>query len=300
MRDETIAGRVESLRLRQLESWTEVRTRYENLSGVQTKSFECGGATIRVQYNPSRIVSSSAKVDARSLAERPCFLCRANRPAEQELLAWGNGRYDIAVNPFPIFSRHLTVSSCGHEPQRIAGRIGDMAALAKDLPDYTIFYNGPACGASAPDHMHFQAGCRGGMPFEAGWRDAPVCDVSEYDGCRISRINAGFRTAYVVEADDAALLTAAFGSLYDTLPLLPGEAEPMMNLLCWYEPQGWILALFPRRRHRPSCYTATGDEHLLISPASVDMGGLLVVPRAEDFEKIEPTRIARIFREVCF
>lgn len=150
---------------RQLQVWDTARNNFEALKNVKVKEFNVDGATIKVQFNPGRIVSSAAKVDAKSLKERKCFLCAANRPAVQEGIAWGND-YTILINPFPIFPRHLTIPCNEHVDQLISGRIADMMSLSRDLEGFTLFYNGPKCGASAPDHMHFQAGNRGFMPME--------------------------------------------------------------------------------------------------------------------------------------
>jgi ATP adenylyltransferase/5',5'''-P-1,P-4-tetraphosphate phosphorylase II len=158
---------VNGLISRQMNDWSLAGNNYAALAGVKVKRFEVNGREVQVQFNPARIVSSAAKVDDKSLSERRCFLCAANRPVEQEGLAWGD-LYTILVNPFPIFPRHLTIPSNNHKPQRIKGRIGDMLGLAADLHDFVIFYNGPKCGASAPDHCHFQAGSKGLMSLPAG------------------------------------------------------------------------------------------------------------------------------------
>lgn len=143
--------------------WPLAARNFDALDGVEVRSIAMPGMDIKVQFNPARIVSSGAKVDARSLAERPCFLCGKNRPAEQRGIDWRG--YTVLVNPFPIFPRHLTIPAVGHTPQRIQGRVADMLALAAELPGYTVFYNGPRCGASAPDHMHFQAGNSDFLPI---------------------------------------------------------------------------------------------------------------------------------------
>lgn len=149
----------------QLASWETARNNYAALSGVRVKELNVNGILYKVQFNPARIVSSGAKVDAKSILERKCFLCPANLPPVQKGIPFG-GHYNILVNPFPIFPRHLTVPELAHTPQRIATRFTDMLELAEALTDYTIFYNGPKCGASAPDHAHFQAGNKGFMPIE--------------------------------------------------------------------------------------------------------------------------------------
>lgn len=72
-----------------------------------------------------------------------------------------------------------------------------------------------------------------------------------------------------------------------------------MNLLVWMEAGRWVICLFPRATHRPACYAAEGEAHILISPATVDMGGVLITPREEDFEKLTAADVATILSDVC-
>ena len=157
MAEKVTSALVDAFLQEQLAEWEQARNNFAALSGVKVKEVDIDGMTVKVQFNPARIVSSAAKVDAKSLKERKCFLCAANRPAVQRGIEWG-GHYTILINPFPIFPRHLTIPDNNHVDQLISGRIADMVSLAGDLKGYTVFYNGPKCGASAPDHMHFQAG----------------------------------------------------------------------------------------------------------------------------------------------
>ena len=173
------AAIIEDFLREQCAEWPLAGRNFGALEGVEVRRVEMPGWTLKVQFNPARIVSSGAKVDARSLAERPCFLCEANRPAEQRGLEWGDGRYTVLVNPFPIFPRHLTIPATAHTPQRIKGRVADMLRLAGELEGYTVFYNGPRCGASAPDHMHFQAGNSDFLTIAAALEDAELQTVAE-------------------------------------------------------------------------------------------------------------------------
>ena len=240
--------KIEKLFSDQLSSWELAKNNYTALSRVKVKELDVNGTHYKVQFNPTRIVSSAAKVDTKSIQERKCFLCPANLPAVQRGLPFKEN-YQILVNPFPIFPKHLTVPALEHVDQRIKNRFGDMLDLATYAQDYVVFYNGPKCGASAPDHVHFQAGNKGFLPLEQEWK--------------------------------------------------PGEEEPMMNLLTWVEGGQWVVCIFPRSKHRPSCYTAEGDANILISPASVDMGGVFITPLEKDFEKLTATDIAAILGEVC-
>ena len=209
------------------------------------------------------------------------------------------GHYNILVNPFPIFPRHLTVPETAHVAQRIAPRFGDMLDLARQLTDYTIFYNGPKCGASAPDHAHFQAGNKGFMPIEQDWRRQVAGKVADYGQATLWWLNDAPRTTLVIESADRKTAIKLFDTVYHSLDIQPGEDEPMMNVLVMYEDNKWIVFVFPRAKHRPACYTAEGDANLLSSPASVDLGGVFITPVKKDFIKITAEDIAQILSEVC-
>lgn len=284
----------------QLAQWPEAAARYEALNGVRLKELEVDGIRYRMQCNPARIVSSGAKVDAASIGKRPCFLCGKNRPAQQIVLPWG-GHYEILVNPFPIFRQHLTIPEVSHTPQRIGSRLGDMLDLAHDLPEFTLFYNGPHCGASAPDHAHFQAAPRGQMPIEQQWQALAGEPAAHQGEAKLYLLNEQPRTTVVIVSprrEDALTLAQEVISL---LPLQEeAPEEPMLNLLALYEEGRWTMILFPRLKHRPACYSEADEtRRLLCSPASVDMGGLFILPRPEDFEKMTAHDIRQILQEVC-
>ena len=262
---------INNLLTEQLASWETARNNYAALSGVQVKELDVNGIPYKVQFNPARIVSSGAKVDAQSIKERKCFLCPANLPPVQKGIPF-EGHYNILVNPFPIFPLHLTIPEVAHVNQRIAVRFKDMLALAQALTDYTIFYNGPKCGASAPDHAHFQAGNKGFMPIEKDWHGQVAGKVADHGEATLWYLNDAPRATLVIEA--------------------------MMNVLAWYEDEKWIVCVFPREKHRPACYTAEGDANLLSSPASVDLGGVFITPVEKDFLKITAEDIAQILSEV--
>lgn len=289
---------IHNLLTEQLVSWETARNNYAALSGVQVKELNVNGILYKVQFNPARIVSSGAKVDAKSIKERKCFLCPANLPAEQKGIPF-EGHYNILVNPFPIFPRHLTIPETAHVNQRISPRFGDMLDLAQQLTDYTIFYNGPKCGASAPDHAHFQAGNKGFMPIEQSWRELVAGKVADYGQDTLWHLNDTPRTTLVIESADRKTAIKLFDIVYHSLDIQPGEDEPMMNVLGMYETGKWIVFIFPRAKHRPACYTAEGDANLLSSPASVDLGGVFITPVEKDFIKITAEDIAQILGEVC-
>ncbi len=282
----------------QLSEWPLAQANYQALSAVCVKELHVGGIAYKVQYNPARIASSGAKTDTQSIQARKCFLCASNRPAEQRGIPFKE-HYEVLVNPYPIFPKHLTIPDTTHTEQCIEGRIHDMLELAQALPEFTIFYNGPRCGASAPDHMHFQAGSRGFMPIETDWKERKGEKVMQQGGATLRRMNDAPRNTLVIEStciDDAERL---FNIIYQNLPTLPADEEPMMNLLAMYDEGKWILFILLRHKHRPSCYTAQGNEQLLCSPASVDLGGVFILPIAEDFEKITDEMAENIVSEVC-
>lgn len=290
---------VEKLFERQFVKWPMAKNNFEALKGVKVKEVKVNNATFKVQFNPARIVSSAAKVDAKSLKERKCFLCAANRPAEQEGIEI-DGDYTILINPFPIFPRHLTIPCNEHVDQRIYSRIGDMMDIAAQLDDYILFYNGPKCGASAPDHMHFQAGNKGFMTFDADLALAQKEEIAKSGEGELSLIKGLSRVAFLIENTSTKDAEDLFKSLYKAFPLLEGEDEPMLNILCWYGDGKWTIAVFPRVKHRPSFYYAEGDANLLITPASVDMGGVFITPLEKDFNKVTSADIQNILNEVCY
>lgn len=289
---------IQNLLTEQLAAWEMARNNYAALAEVQEKELNVNGIPYKVQFNPARIVSSGAKVDAKSIQERKCFLCPANLPPVQKGIPFG-GHYNILVNPFPIFPRHLTIPEVEHVDQRMVSRIEDLMDLAQALPDYTIFYNGPRCGASAPDHAHFQAGSRGFLPIETDWRNQVAGIVSEWGEATLWYLNDAPRATFVIEAIDRGAARDLFQVICRTMAVKPGEEEAMMNVLALYEDNQWIIFIFPREKHRPACYTAEGEANLLSSPASVDLGGVFITPVEKDFLKITAEDIEQILSEVC-
>ncbi|MBQ8502230.1 MAG: DUF4922 domain-containing protein [Bacteroides sp.] len=291
-------NQVNNLIANQLEVWETARNNYNALSGVKVKELNVQGVPYKVQFNPARIVSSGAKVDAKTIKERKCFLCPANLPEVQKGIEFKE-HYNILVNPFPIFPRHLTIPEMAHVDQRIATRFGDMLDLAQALTDFTIFYNGPKCGASAPDHAHFQAGNKGFMPVEKDWKQQVAGQVGECGKATLSWLNDAPRATLVIESPGKEDAVKLFEIIYRNLPLKTDETEPMMNVLAMYEEERWVVFVFPREKHRPACYTAEGEANLLSSPASVDLGGVFITPVEKDFNKITAEDVAQILSEVC-
>lgn len=282
----------------QLGVWELARNNYNNLSTVQSKELDFGHFKVRVQFNPARIQSSAAKVDAKSIQERKCFLCPANLPAVQKGIDF-EGRYQILVNPFPIFPEHFTIPAYDHVDQLIFDRFEDMLTFSRLLDKYTLFYNGPKCGASAPDHVHFQAGSRGFMPIEAEVKNIDKQLVVEDAGLKVYALRNYLRNSFLIEATDKEKATSIFKKLYASLDIKEGEQEPMMNVLAWYEEGVYYVVVLPREQHRPSCFFAEGDANILISPASVDLGGVFITPQEKDFNEITERDIEAILKEIC-
>lgn len=285
----------------QLSSWELARLNYRELSKVRTRKLSFDGFEVQVQFNPARIISSSAKVDVRSIEERPCFLCTGNRPKEQTGIPLDDNMI-ILVNPFPIFRRHLTIPCESHTGQRIFNNFSLMLSLSQAMHMYTVFYNGPQSGASAPDHLHFQAGNIGFMPVEmdfTGGRYSRL--VSSVPGLEIWKWEGYRRGIITLRGNNGEKLAGVFGKLFESLSRSqPERPEPMMNILSGFSSDEWTIHIFPRKQHRPRQYFSSGDDRLLISPAAVDLGGVLITPRKEDYDKITAEDVIDIFSQVCF
>lgn len=288
---------VENLFQEQIRHWELARVNFDALKGVRVKMVDFGRFQIYVQFNPARLVSSNAKVDAKTIAHRACFLCESNRPSAQQSIAYGD--YSILINPFPIFPKHLTIPRCDHEDQRILPYFADMLNLARDLPDYVIFYNGPECGASAPDHMHFQAGNSSFLPLISDYArlKQPVSNVLyRVSGSEIFQIPDYLRTVVVIESSTTASATESFSKLYTTLQGHQSE-EPMMNVVCHFHENQWYTFVLPRARFRPWQYHADDDSQLLVSPATVEMSGVFITPIQSHFERITKEDISDILSQ---
>jgi ATP adenylyltransferase/5',5'''-P-1,P-4-tetraphosphate phosphorylase II len=284
----------------QLSEWDMAATNYNDLKNVRTKTLRFDGFEIVVQFNPKRIISSAAKVDTKSIQARPCFLCTQNRPKEQKGIPF-NHKYLVLVNPFPIFPKHLTIPIEEHTDQLIAGHFNDMLDLAAALPEFVVFYNGPKCGASAPDHFHFQAGSKKFLPIEKDFHNPLIREqLFKRNNVKIYSWEGYLRHAITLQGKDKKAISSAFDKLYENFhQLQPHEKEPMLNILAYVENEEWIVHVFPRVLHRPKQYYEEGEKQILLSPASVDLGGAFITPREEDFNKITGVDIADILSQVC-
>jgi ATP adenylyltransferase/5',5'''-P-1,P-4-tetraphosphate phosphorylase II len=287
----------------QMNSWDLLRRNYDSLEFVRVKSFWFDGLKINVQFNPKRITSTAAKVDDESVANRKCFLCIENLPEDQKGILLQD-RFILLCNPYPIFPQHFTISSLKHEPQRIDYSFKEILELTKLLsPDFNLVYNGPVCGASAPNHLHFQAGTKFFMPIENDIQqlnnDYGII-LKEDDKISISAINDGLRKLIFIESNEKSKIAKAFKKILAVYKnFSAGTVEPMMNIICSYDIEfGWNVIIFLRSKHRPECFYSEGSEKVLVSPAAIDLGGILITPREEDFVKIDKDFIRKILSEV--
>jgi len=288
---------IKSLLHEQVSNWELARTNYAGLKTVRTKSFDFGDFEVKVQFNPARIVSSGAKVDAKTIAERKCFLCTENRPSEQTSVDANN--YLVLVNPFPIFPEHFTIPRKEHVDQQIKPYFTDMLELAKALDDYLVFYNGPKCGASAPDHMHFQAGTIDFLPLVNDYKrlkDTHTNLLVSTEKMQLFTFENYMRTVYCIESNDIESAKDSFEKLYSHF-LTEEGIEPMMNLVCTYENGKWFTFVLPRKAFRPWQYTAEGNQQLMISPATVELCGIFITPVESHFDRISKEDIESILQQ---
>jgi hypothetical protein len=292
---------VDELFSSQLRDWELANINYGLLTKVKTREVDFGGFRISVQFNPERMRSSVAKVDAKSIEARPCFLCSKNRPAIQVGVSFEKD-LTMLVNPFPIFTRHLTIPSEQHVDQRILPNFPALLTLAEAMPDFVTFYNGPQCGASAPDHFHFQAGNKGFLPIENDFskRKYPRL-LSEKAGVEHWNWIGYMRGIMTLKSINKEELILAFNRFYNKFSdFQPDQPEPMLNILAYFYNDGWVIHIIPRKLHRPVQFFADGEKQILLSPGSVDLGGVIITPREEDFNKINASDISDIFNQVCF
>ncbi|MCI6672527.1 MAG: DUF4922 domain-containing protein [Prevotella sp.] len=281
---------------RQLATWTAAQQRFDDLQQVQTKTI----GMLKAQFNPARIVSTGASIKKEVIAERPCFLCEKNRPAVQIALPFDDD-FEILVNPFPILPIHFTIPSRHHQPQAIAEHYETICRLLEAYPEWMVFYNGPKCGASAPDHLHFQAGTSGLLPIQTQFSSLfqtaeAILKRNENEGLFLLKDYPFPAIALVAQTVSAS--GELFKLLYDALPLQRDDTEPMMNIVAWKAQDTFVSVVFPRSKHRPDCYYAIGEAQFLISPGALDMGGLFVLPRKEDYERVTIEKLTTIMTEI--
>lgn len=281
---------------RQLEVWTDARHRFRDLKHVETRQFS---DQLKLQWNPARIVSTGAKIDKKTLGERPCFLCDKNRPKDQ-MSKQIDEKFHLLVNPFPILPVHFTIPARKHQPQLIYKNYGEMHRFISLHSDLMVFYNGPKCGASAPDHLHFQAGTNGILPLQTNWQrlSRNLTDIiSLNDEEKISVVRDFIVPAFVIISKSAESDEALFRRLYKAMPQRGDETEPMMNIISWRKGEEFISVVIPREKHRPEAYFAEGDAQFVVSPGALDMSGLIITPREEDFRKLTEEKALSLLQE---
>jgi ATP adenylyltransferase/5',5'''-P-1,P-4-tetraphosphate phosphorylase II len=286
-----LTRQVEDLIKQQRSTWDLFRRGEDSLSEITVKKFSSDNREMIVQANPGRSFSTNAKVDPKSVAKRPCFLCPGSLPPSERGVAFG--RYIILPNPFPILRGHLTIASHDHEVQRIEGRIADFLFLTKELgPDRFVLYNGPRCGASAPDHMHFQACNSAGVPLFG--------QLPRFSGdSQVLPLTIWERNLIACEFKDGAEAETTIHTVVDSLKKITGDPqEPMLNIIALYRNNRYIVTVFPRAKHRSSCYFAEPSQRLSISPAAVEMAGIIVVAEAVHFDRVDEETVRDIYREV--
>jgi hypothetical protein len=298
----SLADLAAALLERQKKTWPGLTVGYEALGEARLREIRGDGWGVKIQFNPRRIVSSGAKVDPETIRRRPCFLCPDHLPPEQQAILY-RGDYLVLCNPMPIFPGHLTIAHRRHLPQSLPENVLTFLRLAADFgPHMTIFYNGPRAGASAPDHLHFQAAPAGLMPVEKEVLDPRKrTGARRRNGVEICRTVGLARGILVIEGKEEGAVAAAVGEVLGLLGRqATSDGEPMLNIFCTRTGGGWRLILFPRLKLRPAAYFLEGEERLLISPGAVDMGGMIITPMEKDFHTLTPDLVRGIYREVAF
>lgn len=293
----------------QLSVWPLAAENYRSLKKAGSKVLSIGGLPVTVQLNPCRRISSEASLDKESINRRPCFLCPENRPAEQtniEFEGRKGRRYRVTLNPYPIFPSHLVISSFEHTPQSIWHRYQDLLDFVRENNEYLGFYNGPESGASAPDHMHFQACPQGLTPLQnrvdellAAGDDKTLDYLTNVKEARLFHLNEYARGVFVLCGATAKSTAKLFYRLLDCAPVLDGSSEPKMNIIAWCHEGEYRTAVIFRERHRPHNYSSSGADHLAMSPGCADLAGVYVTTREEDFDKLDAGLLSQVVREVA-
>ncbi|NWF91628.1 MAG: GNAT family N-acetyltransferase [Syntrophaceae bacterium] len=297
---EGLSGLCLKLLAEQKETWSDLRRGCESLKEVRERDLSCAGFCVRLQYNPGRIKSSTATVSGKDMNERRCFLCLDHLPEGQKGILY-RGDYLILCNPMPVFPFHFTISHLDHRAQAIAEPVDLFLRLMADFgPGWILLYNGPKCGASAPDHLHFQAAPSGEMPIEKQVREEKrLSMLRKVDHALCYRVKDLGREVIILEGDEATVVERAFRDFLNALKkVLLTDEEPMINIAGLYEERRWRLLIFPRRKHRPEVFFREGDARILVSPGAIDMGGLLITPLEKDFIRLDAAQVESIYREV--
>lgn len=288
----------------QLSVWPLAAANFRALKSARTRQLEVDGLLCTVQCNPRRILSSTADTTPQAIAARKCFLCADNRPTEQFHLKFEGrkGRmYNIQVNPYPIFPRHLVIVREEHIPQAIWHHFPDMLDFAMKYRDYTVFYNGPGSGASAPDHLHFQAVPRLSMPLERAvdaYLDKPGEVLASVKDATLYRYAGFAEGVFALKATTSKSMAKLFYRLRDCTDKVEGDIEPKFNLFAYCRDGEYRAFVTLRAAKRSHHYYSDGPDHLTISPGAADMAGFFVAPFEEDFEKVTSADLEEMLSEV--
>ena len=296
----SLSKRTIALVNQQRSHWELAGTNYQLLREIQTRTFQFGHFRIDCQHNPGRIKSTGAQTESMIRDPGNCFLCEHNRPSDQAGIAFGND-FTILCNPYPIFPSHLTITANDHIPQKICGNLRRYLQMIQQLNEFVVFYNGARCGASAPHHLHFQAGIRDVLPIEEELPDL-LTDFSEEifsgNGMVIRSCERYFRHFVYFSSADESLMAKHLERALELAGEQKQEDEPLLNLLGWFNDGHWEIILFLRHKLRPDEYFAEENNRLMVSPASVEMGGLMILPREDDFNQITAAQLESVFRQV--
>lgn len=304
--DQSLDARVAALIDQQCDTWPLLRDGCDAFAQIESKRVRVQESEVVIQHNARRIRSTAASVDKASVENRRCFLCPDNLPQEEKGIAYGDDLV-ILCNPFPVLDRHLSIVHREHVPQQIEGNVELLLSLAHDLgSSYFVLYNGPECGASAPDHLHFQACSRELLPIEENlYEDEPVmvedcnyCEETARNSFELFTLGGCGRSVVVFRGGNRDEVAHWAYQVIKELALQTDKTEPLINIVCTYHPKLWTAYLFPRAKHRPASFHAEGEQRLVVSPGAIDMAGVVVVPEREHFHKIDGEIVAAIFSEV--
>ena len=303
LEEKQYASAAEQLLKIQLNEWEALDEGYNRLSNVKIKSFLFDDFQFKLQFNPGRMKSTTAEVGKKEIKKRNCFLCLKNLPAEQRGIKLLDD-YLLLCNPYPIFPNHFTIASYTHKQQEIKSSFDDFISLSRMLSDkYSLIYNGPKCGASAPDHLHFQAGTKLYIPIENEFHSLIKNygeEILNNKQIAISAVDDNLRRFISFETGDKNVLRNSFKQFYQTYSKIKsGEEEPMMNIICNYgEGFGWRVLILLRHKHRSLHYYLEGDEKITISPAAIDIGGVCITPVEKDFKRMDKETLIEVFEEI--
>ena len=297
----------------QLSRWNLACDNFRALKNVRVREVDAGGLTVKLQFNPARMISSAAKLSKEDIAKRRCFLCRENRPPEQIMIKFEGRKgkkYHILVNPYPIFPDHLVIAADRHTDQSILRRYVDMLDLAGKYDGYTFFYNGPRSGASAPDHHHFQAAPKGLIPLvndvddlisrikNDDSSDLPLKEMITSGDAVLYHYQRFTTGVYVIRSQTSKSAAKLFYRLLDCAEIPEGDTEPMFNLFSYRINGEFRSVVVFRSRHRSHHYFSDGPDHLTMSPGCADMGGVFIVPVEAEYEKMTPELLGEMIAEV--